>query len=252
VIAAILVDPLFASRPVALPVLARLWRGKDTASRSELALAMVKDLKRCGRTGPAIADAAYHHPQVAGLPAGITWTTRLAANATLHGLPPARTGKRGRPRKKGNPLGTLTHESQFSQNPSTSVPMHTPYAHGCSGRHRADIRENGVDRLNKLLSRSLPGKEDHVEFGRLVRRQLRRSLKDFRIAADHSPPTPRDVPQPDLIASTFGNFTAAVKLGGSVDRIAKLTQHSEDAAPRDVLVEVELRRRGPRGRVRRL
>ena len=109
VIAAILVDLPFASRPVALPVLARLWRGKATASRSELALAMVKDLKRVA--GPRIlhvvADAAYHHPEVAGLPAGITWTTRLNHNATLLGLPPAPTGKRGRPRKKGDPLGSL-------------------------------------------------------------------------------------------------------------------------------------------------
>jgi hypothetical protein len=42
-VAAILVDLPSCSRPVALPVLARLWQGKDTASRSEHALAMVKD-----------------------------------------------------------------------------------------------------------------------------------------------------------------------------------------------------------------
>jgi hypothetical protein len=109
VVLAILVDLPFASRPVALPVLARLWRGKDTASRSELALAMVRDLKRVAgqRVVHVVADAAYHHPKVAVLPAGATWTTRLAANTTLLGLPPARTGQRGRPRKKGNPLGTL-------------------------------------------------------------------------------------------------------------------------------------------------
>ncbi len=109
VIAAVLVDLPFASRPVALPVLARLWRGKDTASRSELALAMVRDLKRIAgqRILHVVADAAYHHPGVAGLPTGITWTTRLAANATLLGLPPAPTGKRGRPRKKGDLLGSL-------------------------------------------------------------------------------------------------------------------------------------------------
>lgn len=109
VIAAIPIDRPFASRPVALPVLARLWRGKDTASRSELALAMVRDLKRVAgqRIVHVVADAAYHHPQVAALPAGITWTTRLGAKSALHDLPPARTGKRGRPRKKGDPLGSL-------------------------------------------------------------------------------------------------------------------------------------------------
>jgi hypothetical protein len=102
-----LVDLPFASRPVALPVLARLWRGKDTASRSELALAMVRDLKHVAgqRVVHVVADAAYHHPGVAGLPAGVTWTTRLAANAALLGLPPARTGQRGRPRKKATRSG---------------------------------------------------------------------------------------------------------------------------------------------------
>jgi hypothetical protein len=110
VVLAILVDLPFSSRPVALPVLARLWRGKDTASLCELAPAMVKDLKGVAgqRIVHVVADAAYHHPGVAGLPAGLTWTTRLAANATMLGPAPARTGKRGRPRKKGTPLGTLT------------------------------------------------------------------------------------------------------------------------------------------------
>jgi hypothetical protein len=110
VILAILIDLPFASRPVALPVMARLWRGKDTASRSELALAMVADLKRVAgqRVVHVVADAAYHHPGVTGLPADVTWTTRLAANAALSSPPPPPTGRRGRPRKKGDPLGTLT------------------------------------------------------------------------------------------------------------------------------------------------
>jgi hypothetical protein len=110
VILAVLVDLPFSTRPVALPVMARLWRGKDTASRSELALAMVGDLKRVAgqRIVRVVADAAYHHPGVAALAAGITWTTRLAANATLSSPPPPRTGKRGQPRKKGDPLGDLT------------------------------------------------------------------------------------------------------------------------------------------------
>ena len=89
VILAILIDLPFASRPVALPVMARLWRGKDTASRSELALAMVADLKRVAgqRVVHVVADAAYHHPGVTGLPADVTWTTRLAANAALSSPP---------------------------------------------------------------------------------------------------------------------------------------------------------------------
>ena len=38
----------------------------------------------------------------------MTWTTRLRKDAALHvGLPPARTGKRGRPRTKGDRLPAL-------------------------------------------------------------------------------------------------------------------------------------------------
>ncbi|MDQ1293942.1 MAG: hypothetical protein QG608_1825, partial [Actinomycetota bacterium] len=111
VVAAILVDLPFSGRPVARSVPARLWRGKDTAGRSEPALA--RDLKHVagGRIVHVVADAAHHHPGVAALPTGITWTTRLAANATLLGPTPPRPGKRGRPRQKGAPPGTLTQSA---------------------------------------------------------------------------------------------------------------------------------------------
>jgi hypothetical protein len=41
------------------------------------------------------------------LPPQVTWTTRLRKDAALHGLPPQRTGKRGRPRQKGDRLPAL-------------------------------------------------------------------------------------------------------------------------------------------------
>jgi hypothetical protein len=37
----------------------------------------------------------------------VTWTTRLRKDAALYGLPPARTGRRGRPRTKGDRLPAL-------------------------------------------------------------------------------------------------------------------------------------------------
>jgi hypothetical protein len=37
----------------------------------------------------------------------VTWTTRLRKDAALYGLPPARTGKRGRPRTRGTGLPAL-------------------------------------------------------------------------------------------------------------------------------------------------
>ncbi|MZE52727.1 transposase [Streptomyces sp. SID5770] len=107
---AIVVRLPFLTRPVALPVAARLWRGKGTASRTDLALEMVYDLAALfpGRTLHVTGDAAYHSGKVADMPEGVTFTTRLPRNAALSGPTPPRTGKRGRPRKKGAALGPLT------------------------------------------------------------------------------------------------------------------------------------------------
>ena len=110
VIAAIVVRLPFLTKPVALPVAARLWRGKATASRTDLALEMVHDLAAVlpGRTVHVVGDAAYHSGKVADLPERVTFTTRLPRNAALSAPTPPRTGKRGRPRKKGAALGPLT------------------------------------------------------------------------------------------------------------------------------------------------
>jgi len=54
-----------------------------------------------------VADAAYHGPALKQLPASVTWTTRLPANAALSALaPPRLPGERGRPCLKGLRLGT--------------------------------------------------------------------------------------------------------------------------------------------------
>ncbi len=63
------------------------------------------------RVPPAGASAARRRPGVGEelkkLPPGITWTTRLRKDAALYELPPARTGRRGRPRAKGARLPSL-------------------------------------------------------------------------------------------------------------------------------------------------
>lgn len=41
-----------------------------------------------------VGDALYRGPAWCGLPARVTFTTRLAANAVLYGPQPPRTGKR--------------------------------------------------------------------------------------------------------------------------------------------------------------
>ncbi len=106
VIAAIVVRLPVCSSPVALPVLFRLWRGKGTASQVDLAAQMLTTLTGAfpGRIIHGAGDAAFHGTPL--ICENSTWTTRLPANAVLFGPAPARTGKRGRPRKKGTRPGT--------------------------------------------------------------------------------------------------------------------------------------------------
>ncbi|MGH3263551.1 MAG: hypothetical protein ACRDNS_16330, partial [Trebonia sp.] len=58
-----------------------------------------------GRAIHGVGDAAYHGTPL--LPAGVSFTTRLPANAALYAPPPPRTGKRARPRLKGHKLAKL-------------------------------------------------------------------------------------------------------------------------------------------------
>jgi len=107
VVVGVVVRLPFMTRPVCLPVAARRWQGKGTASTVELACQMVATIaaRLPGRRIHVVADAAYHGKQVRSLPEQVTWTTRLPRNATLYGRAPQRTGKPGRPRLKGAKLG---------------------------------------------------------------------------------------------------------------------------------------------------
>jgi hypothetical protein len=111
----------FCSRPVCLPVLARLHvpgRGKAAgkarkrdpapASMVSCAAALVTLLAGAfpGRRIDVVADAHYHGPAVRSLPPAMSWTTRLPRNAVLYGLAPPRVRKPGRPPRKGPRLGT--------------------------------------------------------------------------------------------------------------------------------------------------
>jgi len=97
-------------RPVAVPVMAKLVI-KDTMSASRLWLArrMVTRLaaELPGRNISVTAGSAYAGKELKQLPGTVTWTTRLRVNAALHGLPPERTGRKGRPRRKGDRLPSL-------------------------------------------------------------------------------------------------------------------------------------------------
>ncbi len=98
----------FLARQVCLPVLFRLHIPKTSASKTEQARAMVDLLAQAlpERTIHVVGDALYRGPAWRGLPARVTSTTRLAANAVLYRPEPARTGRRGHPAWKGQRLGT--------------------------------------------------------------------------------------------------------------------------------------------------
>jgi hypothetical protein len=104
VVLAIVVSLPFRARPFALPVMAKLVvKGTSSASRLWLARRMTSSLADAlpGRDLHAVADSAYAGEELKKLGKQVTWTTRLRKDAALHGLPPARTGKRGRPRVRG-------------------------------------------------------------------------------------------------------------------------------------------------------
>jgi hypothetical protein len=105
VVLGVVVKLPLCSAPVCLPVLFRLWAGKGAASPVELAgqLLTLVAAEFPDRTVHGVGDAAYHGKAL--LVAGTTWTTRLPRNAALFALAPPRTGKRGRPARKGVKLG---------------------------------------------------------------------------------------------------------------------------------------------------
>ena len=105
VIAGIVVQLPFCTAPVCLPVLFRLWAGKATTTPVELAAQMLALITAAlpDRVVHGVGDAAYHGTAL--LAPGVTWTTRLPANAALFDTAPPRTGNRGRPALKGRKLG---------------------------------------------------------------------------------------------------------------------------------------------------
>ena len=109
VVAGIVVDLPFLTRPVCLPLLARMWRPRGTG-KIAFAREMVETIaaRHPERVVHAVGDAAYVGEHLRGLHQHITWMSRLKVTSVLHELPPPRTGRSGRPRTKGARLGTPT------------------------------------------------------------------------------------------------------------------------------------------------
>jgi hypothetical protein len=107
VVLAVIVTLPFLSRPVALPVLAAL-AVKGGPSKPDLARDLLDAIAERfpDRDIHLVADAAYGTSAFMGLGAGMSMTTRARTNAVFSHLAPPRTGKRGRPRLKGQRIGT--------------------------------------------------------------------------------------------------------------------------------------------------
>jgi hypothetical protein len=132
VVAAIVVTLPFLDRPIALPVLARLWRPGGpikTAVAHEL-ISMIARARR-DRVIHVVADSAYVCKTLRDLPPNVTLTGPLPRNAALWEIhpdledPPCMRGRRGRPRTRGAKIGT---PDQLATTPGTPVTL-TRYGH---------------------------------------------------------------------------------------------------------------------------
>jgi hypothetical protein len=101
-------------RPVALPILLRLFRPRDDRhpdrpSQPEHARTLIDLIlaRFPARRLELVMDGAYATRAWRGLPDRVTVTTRMRANAAVFALAPPRTGQRGRPALKGARLGSL-------------------------------------------------------------------------------------------------------------------------------------------------
>jgi DDE superfamily endonuclease len=113
VVAAVVVTLPFLDRPIALPVLARLWR-KGGPTKTTLAREMVELLAAvAGRTVHVVGDGAHICTELRQLPPTVTLTGPMPRHASLwHVHPdldhPPRLRRRGRPRVYGARIGTPT------------------------------------------------------------------------------------------------------------------------------------------------
>jgi hypothetical protein len=113
VVAAVVVELPFLDRPVALPVLARLWR-KGGPTKAMLAHDLIDKLRAAtaGRTLHVVADGTYVCHELRDLPRQVTLTGPMPRHAGLWHVhpeldqPPPGARGRGRPRVFGDKIGT--------------------------------------------------------------------------------------------------------------------------------------------------
>jgi DDE superfamily endonuclease len=106
VVAGIIVQLPFLSRPVCLPVLARLWRPRHTGKIAHARqLAELLAARYPDRAVHVVGDAAYVGERLRDVDGRISWTSRLKLTSVLHELPPPRSGRCGRTAHPRFPVG---------------------------------------------------------------------------------------------------------------------------------------------------
>jgi transposase len=187
--------PCVDGRSVCLPVLFRLFRPRDDAhpdrrSQPELAREMIDLIlgRFPKRVVHLLFDGAYATKAWRDLPDRVTVTTRMRSTAALHELAPPRTGRRGRPRLKGERLPSLARLAQTLQFEPVTIT-------GPDGRRRTEH----VAELTCLWYG--PFHTRPVEL-LLVRGPDRTEGYDIAIAS-----TETDATAPDLIARYQGRWT---------------------------------------------
>lgn len=109
VVVAVLVPTPWGGEPLALPVAIRLHR-KGAATPVDLASAMIDAIAQClpGRRLRVVTDGAYAS-LARHLPARAALVSRMRRGAAIFEPAPPRTGRRGRPRKRGARLPAPEH-----------------------------------------------------------------------------------------------------------------------------------------------
>lgn len=105
VVLALCVTPPWQGEPLALPLLIRVHR-KDELSLVDLAVTMIWQLHRWlpDHRIRVVADGAYASLVGYQWPPTVHIVSRIRSNAALYDPPPPRTGRRGRPRLRGQRL----------------------------------------------------------------------------------------------------------------------------------------------------
>src|SRR5664279_3192512 len=122
VVLAIVVTVPFCRRPIALPILFALCV-TGGRSKPDLGRDLLDQVAEAfpTRTIHLVGDAAYGAGHFAGLGHHMSITTRARSNAVFHHPTPAASGKRGRPRLRGERIGTPTDIANHATKNNTWV-----------------------------------------------------------------------------------------------------------------------------------